>query len=126
VIALLEKSLLWGFGNCVAAWARFAPAAAPALQVPSDTFGIKTITRSVAGRWVVTLAEKSAGFVAFVQAIEDDTTNLHDVRIESYDFVNGTFTFVHRTAAFGSLGSLALSDAVDGIQILVLQRQGLG
>jgi hypothetical protein len=125
VIALLEQNKLKAFGSCVVSWARFVPAASPALQVPGDQFGVKTITRDAAGRWTVVLAEKSAGFVAFVGFVENDTTNVHLGRIESYDYAAGTFTFVHRTAAFASLASLALSDTVDEIWLAVIARQGL-
>ena len=113
------------FGSQVMSWARFVPAASPALQVLSDSFGIVSVTRSVAGRWVVQLAEKAPSFIAIVQPVENDTTNLHVLQVESYDYTAGTFQFVHRTAAFGSLGSLALSDTIDEIWLMTIGRQGL-
>jgi hypothetical protein len=123
MMEVLGNSPVMAFGQQVVSWARFVPAAAPAAQVMLDQFGIKSISRSVAGRWVVTLAEKSPGFVAFVGGVENDTTNLHAVNVESYDYNAGTFTFVHRTAAFGSLGSLALSDTIDEIWLAVIARK---
>lgn len=128
MFSVLERQYGYSYGGLVTSFARFAPSGAQFQPISTDatmdSFGIRSIERLAAGRWKVTLAELSAGFVAQVQAIEDDTTNLHDCRVESYDFVNGTFTFVHRTAAFGSLGSLALSDTVDGISIMVVARPG--
>lgn len=112
------------YGSQVDSWARFVPSGATD-QVLLDSFGIVSITRSVAGRWVVKLAQKHSSFVAFVGCVENDTTNLHDVRVESYDFAAGTFTFVHRTAAFGSLASLALSDTVDELWLQVSGRQAI-
>ena len=57
--------------------------------------------------------------------MENDTTNLHEFKVEAYDYTAGTFTFVHRTAAYGSLGSLALSDTIDEIWLMVIGRTGL-
>ena len=122
MMEVLGQSPAMAFGQQVFSWARFVPSGATS-QTLLDQFGIKSITRSVAGRWVVTLAEKSPGFVAFVGGVENDTTNLHDIRVEAYDYSAGTFTFVHRTAAFGSLGSLALSDTVDEIWLMVIARK---
>lgn len=109
------------YGQLVAAFATFVPSGA-ATQTLTDAFGIKSIARSVAGRWVVTLAERFPGFSVALTALDNDTTNLHDLRLESVDLTAGTFTFVHRTAAFGSLASLALSDTIDAIHITVLGR----
>lgn len=117
----LGQSVVRGFGQLVLAFATFVPNGSQ-FQTPADAFGIKTIERLVAGRWRVTLAEKHPGFVPIVQGVENDTTNLHDIRVESIDLTNGQFTFVHRTAAFGSLGSLALSDTVDQLLIQVCGR----
>lgn len=122
MIVLLEKSIVQGYGNQVLYWARFAPSGS-AVQTLADAFGIKSITRTGAGTWTVQLMERPAGFVSFGQEIENDATNLHYVRTESHDYTNGTFVLTHRTAAYGSLGSLALSDTVDQIQVFVSARQ---
>jgi len=109
------------FGQLVLAYAEFAPSGS-ASQTLTNNFGIVSITRSVAGRWVATLAEKFPGFVAIVTCVENDTTNLHELQVESEDTSAGTITFRHRTAAIGSLGSLALSDTIDKVKIMVLGR----
>ena len=119
MIETLGKGAKYGYGTRWDGWARFTPAASPDLQVLKDSFGIVSITRVVDGRWRVQLAERPTSFIALVGGVENDTTNLHDVRVEAYDYTNGTFDIVHRTAAFGSLGSLALSNAIDELWVYV-------
>ena len=126
MIETLGKAVKTGYGNRWDGWARFTPAASPDLQVLKDSFGIRSITRLADGRWRVQLAERPSSFVAHVDVVENDTTNLHEVRIEAYDYANGTFDFVHRTAAYGSLGSLALSNTVDELWVSVDGRIALG
>lgn len=122
MIEILGKGPAKAYGNGVIAWARFAPSGSAA-QTLADSFGIKSITRTGAGTWTVALAEKPAGFVVIVQEVENDATNLHYCRSDSHDYNAGTFVATHRTAAYGSLASLALSDTVDQIQILVMSRE---
>ncbi|HEX6239963.1 MAG TPA: hypothetical protein VFZ61_03680 [Polyangiales bacterium] len=114
-----------GYGQLVVGFATFVPNGSQ-FQTLVDNFGIRSVERLVAGRWRVTLSEKSPGFAPCVVCVENDTTNLHDVRLEAISIANGTFDFVHRTAAFGSLGSLALSDTVDQLIIQVIGRISVG
>lgn len=123
MIELLGHSLVKGYGQLVLSWARFVPAASPAAQVLGDQFGITSIVRTAAGTWTVTLSEKAPGFIVIPGWVENDGTNLHVVNVESYDFTAGTFVMKHRTAAYGSLGSLAASDTIDEINLLVVGRK---
>lgn len=109
------------YGQQVFGWAKFVPNGSQ-FQTLDDAFGIKSVERLVAGRWRVTLAERCPGFRPSVDFIENDATNLHEYKIESIDLANGQFTFTHRTAAYGSLGSLALSDTVDGVLVSFVGR----
>jgi hypothetical protein len=115
-------SLARCYGLQVMAWAEFVPAASPTTQVLVNAFGIVSIVRTAAGTWTVTLAEKFPGFIAIPSCVENDTTNLHEMQISSEDYTAGTLVLRHRTAAIGSLGSLAVSDTVDKVKLLVLGR----
>lgn len=123
-MGLYDALSVWpkqAYGQMVDGWATFVPNGNQFQTLTGvagiDAFGVKTIERLAAGRWRVTLAEKCSGFFPQVAPIENDTTNLHVLQVESIDLANGQFTFVHRTAAFGSLGSLALSDTIDMIAV---------
>jgi hypothetical protein len=121
VIDVAGAGLARAYGTQVFGWASFVPNGSQ-FQTLVDGFGIRTIERLAAGRWRVTLAEKCPGFMPSISFVENDTTNLHEAKIESVDLANGQFTFVHRTAAYGSLGSLALSDTVDQVLVSFVGR----
>lgn len=122
---ILGQSPARAYGSQVISWARFAPAASPAAQVRSDAFGIKSIVRSGAGVYVVTLAEKAPSFVANL-TIVDTSTDLHDLKVTAYDYDAGTFTITHRSATLAALDAdftaLAASDDVDEIWLEVTGR----
>jgi len=120
---LISKGVVqaYGSGNLVA-YVRWAPSAS-ATQTLTDNFGVKSVTRSGAGQYVVNLVDKAPGLIALAQEIENDTTTYHFVRVESTSASAGTVNVSHKSVVFSSVASgPTASDTVDEIEVFVWAR----
>jgi hypothetical protein len=90
---------------------RFTPAASPALQTLSEGKGVASVTRTGAGAWTVQLDDtKVKDLECFVGCIENDTTVMHQVRVESQSASAGTIAISHKALTFASAASLVVVD----------------
>lgn len=124
VIRSGAKRRLRAFGppNSEFAYARWAPSGS-ATQTLTEAHGVKSITRSGAGAWTVTMAGACEAMVAFIAHVENDTTHYHFAEITATNASAGTFTARHRSVAYASVASgPTASDTVDQIEVLVLRR----
>jgi hypothetical protein len=81
-------------------YVRFTPAASPAAQVLTEAQGITGVTRTGAGAFTVAFADKPKAVIPLgAHAIENDTTHLHQVRVESTNAAAGTAAVTHKASA---------------------------
>lgn len=105
------------------AYARFTPAASPATQTLTEAQGIRSVVRTGAGAWTVTLAGACEAMLVFTNYIENDTTNYHFVEPTGTTPSSGTCTVRHGTMTYANVASgWTASDTVDEIEILVVAR----
>ncbi len=104
------------------AYARWAPSGSAA-QTLTEAHGVRSVARSGAGAWTITLAGACEAMVALIAYVENDTTKYHFAEITATDAAAGTITARHRDVAYASVASgPAASDTVDQIEVLVLRR----
>ena len=100
--------------------ARWAPSSA-AIQTMTDSPGVKNVTRTSAGLYVVNLLPGFKAVSALVQRIDDGITlyQWHDV----YTITTSAVTVRQRSKAFASVaGAPDASDSCDQIEVLIWGR----
>lgn len=104
------------------AYARWAPSA-DATQTMTEAHGVRSVARSGAGAWTVTLSSPCEAMLALIAYVENDTTHYHFAEVTATNAAAGTFTARHRSVAYASVASgPSASDTVDQIEVLVLKR----
>lgn len=117
------KSELSCFGpKAEFAYARWAPSADDA-QTLTEAQGIKTIARTGAGAYTVTMSSGCEAMLVLIAYVDNGTTLYHFPEVLATNAAAGTFTTRHRSVAFASVASgPSASDTVDQIEVLVLKR----
>lgn len=104
------------------AYARWAPSGA-ATQTLAEAHGVRSVARSGAGAWTVTLDSACKAMLVLIAYVENDTTHYHIAEVTATNAAAGTFTARHRSVAYASVASgPSASDTVDQIEVLVLKR----
>jgi hypothetical protein len=104
------------------AYARWAPNG-DATQTLTEAHGVRSVARTGAGAWTVTLDSACEAMLVLVAYVENDTTHYHFVDVTATNAAAGTFTARHRSVAYASVASgPSASDTVDQIEVLVLKR----
>lgn len=122
MISTVAKELVRAYGpDTVLAWVRWTPSGSATQTITgssAEACGVKSVTRSGAGAYLITFSEKPKFIVPLcAECVENDTTTYHFVRVESTSVpASGpaTATVSHKSVAFASVASgPAGSDTVD-------------
>ncbi len=106
------------FDSLVHAWGpevrvarvRWTPSGSAA-QTLTEACGVSGVARTGAGAYTISLVDtKVKDLECFVSCIENDTTVMHQVRVESQDVTAGTVSVSHKVLTFASAASLVVVD----------------
>lgn len=122
MISNVMKEWVRAYGpDTVLAYVRWTPSGSATQTITgasAEACGVKSVTRSGAGAYVITFADKPKFIIPIgAEYVENDTTTYHFARVESTSIPTSgpaTATVSHKSVAFASVASgPAGSDTVD-------------
>ena len=109
-------------------WVPSASAAQTITGATAECMGVKSVARTSAGLYVVTLTEKPKAMTPWIEFENADATNYHFCKVDSKSLPasgSATITVSHKTCVFASVAAApTASDTIDRLTVIVAMRTG--